>query len=157
MKTKLIKGKVDILLISTTSKVLLDNPNVVLKMISNMKPELKNELDNWQFLSTLKDLTEDQAEELVPHCINACERETGYKNYLNDRMVNLFRKPTDSFQSLLEANGVTEANPFGKTCPIIDPDASSPYYGCQVDNLKDWQQAEQNVFNPENTLIFKKS
>lgn len=121
---------------------------------------MHQELGKWELLSSLKDISEEQCEELV-------ESETfyhfegteaiRYKNYsvkyeddLNwAQSSDYYEHSEDSFLSALEAEGLhLNGNPYGEK-PTTK---NTPNYAYSI-IVRNWEKAEQNVFS-ENTLVF---
>lgn len=132
MKTKQIKGAVDIMLIIPD-----DEPS--------MQAEadlLDIEEDGWQFHCRLSEMTEDQAEQLAARVTWG----DGFKNHkLGDSQFLAMRSACESLQTLFQANGIQAKNPYGE-----NDDTGH--------NARDreWQEAEAKVFPPETTLVFIK-
>lgn len=110
MKTKQIKGKVDILL------------------VEEVDFGFQEATEGWQFLSRLSELKEDQAELLVePDDISDVEDHRYKKVYIDYiDSEKAFSDAYSSFQSLLEANGVLNEN----RCPEF------PYFGANYPDAR---------------------
>lgn len=164
MKTKQIKGAVDILLVCSDELRFVDNiyirkgkiyfHKLIEKQICWRKLEVSG---NWKFHCRLSEMTEDQAWPLVERKI---VRNWNHKDYTNENSGYYLAK--SSVQSLLEANGVLHENPVKDT--MYNTDHSDDCYcpSCEKETArcdqaqKRWQEAEANVFNPETTLVFIK-
>lgn len=145
MKTKQIKGAVDILLVDAPGRELFGDEHVY---------RLKN--DGWIIHCRLSEMTEEQAAVMVEITDNPfwlVQEPFIYIDYTNDS--NCFETAKESFQSLLEANGVLKENllpiPNKSYCRYL----VNPYH--YEFDLQSWQEAEANVFPPETTLIFIKN
>jgi len=170
MKTRQIKGALDILLVEGMEPDSMGN-----FFISPMNELL---FDGMKFLCRQSEMTEEQATTLV----NGWNAPTGgddyqetYQNYRinsDDDLKNMyhFDYAKESFQSLLEANGVMKENEDVPTREEFgyysDYDAEGHLNSSGWDDeqgeekffqaLENWQEAEANVFPPETTLVFIK-
>ena len=121
MKTKIIKGKVDILLVDGLPKEARDfkyfndkeNPYMSYKLGVVVEREYAFPQGNWKFISTIENLSEIEADGLV-------ERQASdikiYLNY-NKMRFKIGMKAIESFQSLLQAND--ENNEFNPKTTLI--------------------------------------
>lgn len=158
MKTKQIKGVVDILLVIG----LPEHPHRPKNMV--LTAYLGAEYIDWQFHCRLSEMTEAQATDLAEISDNPFWLAQGpfiYIDYLNDS--NCLETATEAVQSLLEANRVLMKNNFEKPNKGYSKYWINPYefefFKAELfaDDLKKWQEAEANVFPPETTLVFIKT
>lgn len=142
MKTKTIQAKATILLVDGLPKEARDfkyfndkeNPYMSYKLGVVVEREYTFPQGNWKFISTIENLTEEQADGLV------------------DKGVVMPTAFTE-FHHLLLENDVYKINPYVHPDNISIQPASLGWY---MDRLAEWQSAEAKVFNPKTTLIFIK-
>lgn len=141
MKTKHITGgKVDILLVEG--------------LVQNQRPaDVSSEIGyDWEFLSTIENLTEEQAVLLVNETQlyepwTQYPPETLYYDYKTNEFCRNYTAK-ESFTTLLQSNGVMFENPVK---------ISTESYTEAADDFKRYDMADKNVFNPKTTLIFTKT
>lgn len=169
MKTKQIKGQCDILLIcglpQDAKNFRWSHGNLCYDCL--IAPEPFNIPPGpWQYHCRLSEITEEQAKALVRSSTDSYGRPYQYENYLfSSHPFQSYDLSTaiKSFQSLLEANGVLKENTFGERPNVKDEKYWRTPFSVEIDNvsfsrdLKNWQLLEQNVFNPETTLVFIKT
>lgn len=100
---------------------------------------------NWQLLSRLPDITEEQADKVIDKSIH-----TGlYAHYVKDIPVNTYcyKESSDSLYSLLQANEVYFENPV-KFFNNKEIEANG--------SLLDWHEAQSKVWDKERTYILTK-
>ena len=154
MKTKIIKGKVDILLVDGLPKEARDfkyfndkeNPYMSYKLGVVVEREYAFPQGNWKFISTIENITDKQKHEILHSQFQEMYDEWHYWDYQHggEEHYDYFVLDIyESFQSLLQANDVLMENPYNEP---VRHDAHPPL----------WQEAEAKVFNPSTTLIFTK-
>ena len=105
---------------------------------------------NWKFLSTIENLTEEQAAGLVnrmqPHVTLFGDF---YENYIDAELM--YENPISSSHSLLKANDVLLENDVKKPIPnLYDTDNSEEKHALEKAMLV-YKKAEAKVFNPKTT------
>ncbi|MDA3614698.1 hypothetical protein [Polluticaenibacter yanchengensis] len=177
MKTKIIKGKVEILLVDELPKGInhvgvLGQRILVTNKDGGFATNKCVEPGNWQFLSTIDDLTEEQAGQILGLDLCACcslEKKGIYGvnggfvagcegSRCDDSREELLIK----FDDFLATNDVLTENPFGKK-PYFPEQGSydvhmmdAPTFRALKSQFDKWHEAEAKVFNPKTTLIFIK-
>lgn len=116
-------------------------------------------------LGKVSELTEEQCDLIVPK-IDIDDPTCGFERFMTDDefarhdRVEACSTATESFHSLLKANGILLDNPLGKKPIRTTPFMNDGYYSdldrVEIDaynaELKDWQEAQSKVSNP---LIIK--
>ena len=116
METKLIKGKVDILLVDGLPKEARDfkyfndkeNPYMSYKLGVVVEREYAFPQGNWKFISTIENLSEIEADGLVES--DYVVDKNGYCDYLRG-WFDPRLTAVESFQSLLDDNEIINFNP----------------------------------------------
>lgn len=136
MKTKQIKGKVDILLVGGLPEQKVNEfkfGGMWLNMI------------RWKYISTIEGITEFEADLLMEEMITKYDIH-GYKGFGN---FDWFSHAVPAFHSLLSANDIHLRN------ELEYKDDWEPSTGV-VEDDPEWKKFQEKVFSPSTTLIFIK-
>lgn len=118
---------------------------------------------NWRIVSTLADLTEEQAQPLVFKAVTGRYRNYAHKDFkgkdigigiLNALALNNKYTAIESLESAILADGYyLDENPFGKApgCGCTGPSDKGACDGCD-----DWMEADSRVLSRERCLLLRR-